>query len=85
MVVIFSGYITYLFRSETNWQQWTYLTHLLAGVLLSFTLSIYIFYHFRRSIGRRLPGISALGILTTLAFIVVAATSIPVRLKREAE
>lgn len=73
---IFTGFITYFFPTEAIWQQWTYLFHLLISLLVIASLSIFIFYHFRRGIGLRRAGASFLGILTALAFIILSLTGI---------
>jgi len=73
-IVTISGFITYLYPTESIWQQLTYLLHLFVGIVFSFTLSLFIFYHFRRGIGTRRPGSSILGILTAVAFIMAALT-----------
>ncbi len=71
-----SGFITYLAQFDSIWQQWTYLFHTLFGLALTFLLALFVSYHFRRGIGLRRPGTSALGIFSALAFVTSALTGL---------
>lgn len=76
LIVTLSGFITYLYPTESIWQQLTYLIHLFVGIILIFSLSLFIFYHFRRGLSTRRSGSSALGILTALSFVAVSFTGL---------
>lgn len=85
VVVTLSGFITYLYPTYSIWQQLTYLIHLFIGVVFTFSLSFFIFFHFRRGLSTNRPGSSILGILTTLSFIVVALTGMHIAIMGQME
>jgi len=85
IIVTLSGFITYFYPINSIWQQLTYLVHLFVGIVLTFSLSVFIFYHFRRALSTRRSGSSALGILTALSFFVVALTGLHIAIVGQLE
>lgn len=76
VVVTLSGYVTYIYKPHSVWQQWTFLLHTVAGFYLTFLLLPYLWIHFRRTIAFRRAIQIIFGSVTVAAFVVLVATGL---------
>jgi len=64
-----TGLITWLFNSHANWLQWSILFHISTGIATSLALLVYLYTHFRRTIGFRRTSVLISGLLTIVLYL----------------
>lgn len=72
LLVSVTGFVTYAFNGNNTWIQWTYLLHILTGIIFLSPLVLYLLYHIRRVHGQRRAIVYLFGVLLALALIIVA-------------
>ncbi len=69
-----SGVTTYLIAKHSVWEQWTVLSHLFTGILVTVALLPYMYTHLKRTLGFRRPGLLVSGFLSLALFLVFTLT-----------
>ncbi|WP_262964028.1 multiheme c-type cytochrome [Methylobacter psychrophilus] len=85
IALVISGYFSLFLPGLSVVEQWTYLLHLLLGILVTLLLVPYIMIHFLRTLGLRRPWLSFSGLFSALAFLALAGSGIYIAVEGQSE
>ncbi len=85
LITCLSGFISYLLQSNTIWIQWSYLLHVLAGLLMIAPLTSYGLRHFKRTLGLKRPLMTISGLTTIILALATVLSGLHITLIGQVE
>lgn len=85
VALVLSGSFTYFFSEHNILNQWVYLTHALIGLVFSPAIIVYVFLHFKRTLGQRRPLLILSGLFAFIILLLVCWTGLDIVYRGQTE
>ncbi len=85
LTLMLSGSFTYFFSEHSTLNQWIYLTHAVIGLMFVPAIVVYVFFHFKRTLGQRRPMLILSGIFSSIIILVLSWTGLDIVFRGQTE